>query len=74
MLTGTVKWFNPKAGYGHIKAENGEDIYVHISNVHPYDVLHIGEGDPVRFELRYGIQGVEARNVAKMPQNMFHSV
>ena len=34
MATGTVKWFNPKKGYGFIAPEEGDkDIFVHITAV-----------------------------------------
>jgi len=72
MVTGTVKWFNSKAGYGYVKTDSGQDIYVHISSIQPYDVFRIDEGDPVRFELRYSIHGVEAKNVAKVSQKTSH--
>jgi len=33
MPEGTVKWFNPKKGFGFITAEDGVDIFVHKNNV-----------------------------------------
>ena len=48
---GEVKWFNNKRGYGFLKVisedRNGEDIFVHQSNVNPitseYRALYAGE-------------------------------
>jgi 'Cold-shock' DNA-binding domain len=33
MASGTVKWFDPSRGYGFIRPEQGEDVFVHISAV-----------------------------------------
>ncbi len=54
MFTGTVKWISIIRSRlrSYKSGKRRGHIYVHISNVLPYDVLHIGEGDPVRFELR----------------------
>ena len=51
MTTGTVKWFNPKKGFGFI-APDGEDkdIFVHITAVQQPGLDRLDEGDKVEFE------------------------
>ncbi|MHA1234745.1 MAG: cold-shock protein, partial [Promethearchaeota archaeon] len=31
MVTGTVKWFNSRKGFGFINSEDGTDVFVHFS-------------------------------------------
>ena len=69
MTTGTVKWFNPRKGYGFIIPDDEEtyekEIFVH------YTVIKAeGEGfkslnpdDKVEFEVEKTDKGLEARNV-----------
>ena len=52
MATGTVKWFNPKKGFGFIQPEDGgKDVFVHISAVTQAGLSNLDEGQKVSYEL-----------------------
>ncbi len=52
MPTGTVKWFNPKKGYGFIQpSDGGQDVFVHISAVEKAGIQYLNENQKVEFEL-----------------------
>jgi len=51
MLTGTIKWFNFKRGYGFIAPENGDkDIFVHITKLEEKGIKRITDGQRVAYE------------------------
>ncbi len=60
MNKGTVKFFNDAKGFGFIKAENGQDIFVHVSGL----TEDIRENDEVKFEIENGKKGLNAVNVS----------
>ena len=63
MTTGTMKWFNPKKGYGFIAPEGEDkDIFVHITAVQQAGLDRLDEGDKVEFEI------VEDKGKAKADQ------
>ncbi len=63
MANGTVKWFNEQKGYGFIKQENGQDIFVHYSAIQGAGFKTLKEGDQVTFEVEKGKKGPAAVNV-----------
>jgi CspA family cold shock protein len=62
MATGTVKWFNYVKGFGFIGQEDGDDLFVHTTEVNG----RIEEGDSVEFEVGESDKGPNAVNVRKI--------
>lgn len=58
-MQGTVKFYNESKGFGFIKSENGEEIFVHVSGL----VDKINQDDQVEFEVSQGKKGLNAVNV-----------
>ncbi|MEA2901815.1 MAG: cold shock protein [Actinomycetota bacterium] len=63
MATGTVKFFNSEKGYGFISREQGEDVFVHYSNIQGSGYRSLQEGQKVEFDVAPGRKGEEAQNV-----------
>lgn len=63
MATGTVKFFNDEKGYGFISREDGDDVFVHYSNIVGTGRRTLNDGDKVDFEIAPGRKGPEAVDV-----------
>ena len=66
MATGTVKFFNAEKGYGFISREQGDDVFVHYSNIEGRGYRSLEEGQKVEFEVTQGQKGPQADNVRPM--------
>jgi cold shock protein len=60
---GTVKWFNAEKGFGFISQANGEDLFVHYSEIQSSGFRSLEEGAKVEFEITQGRKGLQASAV-----------
>ncbi|ACD66011.1 cold-shock DNA-binding domain protein [Sulfurihydrogenibium sp. YO3AOP1] len=66
-VTGTVKWFDSKKGFGFItRDDNGQDIFVHFSAIQGSGFKNLEEGQKVRFEIVQDEKGPRADKVEKL--------
>lgn len=63
---GTVKWFNDAKCYGFIAREQGDDLFVHYSDIQQANGFKsLAEGEAVEFDVVPGKKGFAAANVTK---------
>lgn len=65
MTEGTVKWFNQRKGFGFISTDDGQDIFVHYTNIAGEGFKTLAEGDAVTFDIVDGEKGPRADNVVQ---------
>lgn len=65
-MKGTVKWFNAEKGYGFIRSDDGEDVFVHYSAIQGEGFKSLDEGQEVEFDKVTGERGPQASNVNKL--------
>ncbi len=63
MVQGTVKFYNASKRFGFISPDDGEDVFVHES-----DIVEgpIHDEDRVEFDTEEGEKGQKAKNVKKL--------
>ena len=63
---GTVKWFDPKKGFGFIAQDSGDDLFVHQSEIQQDGFRFLNENERVEFEVGYGKKGPVALKVLRL--------
>ena len=61
--SGTVKWFNNSKGFGFITRDEGDDVFVHYSNISGSGFRSLEEGQQVEFTVGQGQKGLQAQDV-----------
>lgn len=63
--TGTVKWFSNEKGYGFIERGDGEDVFVHHSDILGDGFKTLEPDEEVEFELVSADKGPKALEVVR---------
>lgn len=63
MVSGTVKWFDPKKGFGFILNKNGKDVFVHYSSIEGDGFRCLKDKQTVEYEEFETDKGLQAKNV-----------
>jgi CspA family cold shock protein len=63
LAQGTVKWFSNEKGYGFIEREDGDDLFVHYSEITMDGYKTLVQGQRVEFEVTQGDKGLQASTV-----------
>ena len=65
-LKGKVKWFNQSKGYGFISHDDGDDLFVHFSEIQGDGFKTLAENQEVEFEMGDGEKGPVAKTVTPL--------
>lgn len=64
-ISGTVKWFNTNKGFGFILSEDGQEFFVHYTEIISDGFRNLTEGDRVLFNITDNGKGLRATEVEK---------
>lgn len=65
-ITGTLKWFNGKKGFGFVAPDDGSrDVFVHVSEFEPAVARELDEGTRLEFAIQQGKKGPLATDVVR---------
>ena len=63
--SGTVKWFNTSKGFGFILTDDGQEVFVHYSDILSDGFRNLTEGEKVTFRIVNNGKGLRAVEVSR---------
>ena len=63
MPRGTVKWFDPKKGFGFVVNEDGADVFVHYTNIEGEGFRCLKNGQEVEYTEEDSHKGLQGKQV-----------
>lgn len=67
---GQVKWFDPKKGFGFIIGPEGQDVFVHYSEIRGDGFRSLKDGESVCYELIESPKGWQAQSVHRAQEDV----
>ena len=65
-LTGIVKWFDVKKGFGFLVGPDGQDVFVHFSSIESDGFRVLKDGETVEYGITTGEKGLHAHSVKRL--------
>ncbi len=65
-VQGTVKWFDPKKGYGFVIGPQGQDIFVHYTKIDGDGFRVLKDGSTVNYSAELTDRGWHATKVVRI--------
>lgn len=65
---GTVKWFDARKGFGFIKQDGGDDVFVHANEMADPMARLPEDNERMAFEVVQGPKGPAAKNVRRVSE------
>ena len=63
MAKGTVKWFDPKKGFGFVVNEEGTDVFIHYTSIESEGFRCLRNGQVVEYEQFDSGKGLQGKDV-----------
>lgn len=64
--TGVVRWFDGSKGYGYISSEDGDEVFVHYTDISSTNSPLLSAGEQVAFFLEQTVRGPQATDVTRL--------
>jgi CspA family cold shock protein len=65
-IDGIVKWFDQKKGFGFIVGPEGQDVFVHYSQINGAGYRVLKDGSRVNYDAEKGEKGWHATRVVRL--------
>lgn len=68
MVTGIVKWFDTKKGFGFIRSDDGQKIFIHYTQIQKEGFKGLKRGQKVKFEIFDSDRGPQAKDLVALDE------